>query len=144
MIIKLFTNKSDAKEATKTLEELGQIEGTLKNACSIIDPVIVIKNRPDFSKLNYIYIEEFGRYYFVNDITILNNNQIQLACHCDILSTSINYWLKLDAIVSRQEFKFNLEINDPNITTRQNNSIQYLVLPNSFNTYTLTIPILAN
>lgn len=144
MIIKLYTNKSDAKESRKNLQEIGSIDGTLKESCSIIDPIITIKNRPDFSALNYLYIADFNRYYFVNDITILNNNTLQLNCHCDILSSAYEQWIELDAIVGRQEFNYNLEINDPMMITRQNNAIQYLVLPRKFDTYTLTIPILAN
>ena len=53
-----------------------QLEGTLKSSTSPINPVIMIeKSNPVEFGYNYMYIYEFKRYYFINDIIIKKGNK---------------------------------------------------------------------
>lgn len=55
----------------------------LKGACSVQAPVLLMKNRP---AANYIYIPDFGRYYWIRDISY-ELGEWSVSCVCDVLAT---------------------------------------------------------
>lgn len=55
----------------------------LKGACSVQAPVLLMKNRP---AANYIYIPDFGRYYWIRDISY-EVGEWSVSCVCDVLAT---------------------------------------------------------
>ena len=144
MKITLYKNYSDSNEANKEIVIIKETTGTIKEDCSILDPVIVMKNFTELPTANYLYIEEFKRYYFIKDIVILSNGYSAIRCHSDILSNSLPYLLKLDAVIARQEFIYNPDLNDASIPVLQNEKTQYKRFPGEFNNFTLTVPMLAN
>lgn len=144
MKITLYKNYSDSNEANKEIVIIKETTGTIKEDCSILDPVIVMKNFTELPTANYLYIEEFKRYYFIKDIVILSNGYSAISCHSDILSNSLPYLLKLDAVIARQEFIYNPDLNDASIPVLQNEKTQYKRFPGEFNNFTLTVPMLAN
>lgn len=62
--------------------------------------------------VNYIYCEELHRYYFVNDIILLNNRLYQFQCSVDVLMSYKNEFLPLSALVERNENLNNIDIED--------------------------------
>ena len=63
MTIKLYTNTSDKNHMDKNITQMGtDISGTLREDCSITDPVIKIAHITNFNiaSCNYAYIPEFG------------------------------------------------------------------------------------
>lgn len=56
---------------------------TLKGACSIQAPVLLMKERPS---ANYIYIASFGRYYWIRDISY-EIGEWSISCEVDVLAT---------------------------------------------------------
>lgn len=62
--------------------------------------------------VNYIYIEEFKRYYFVKDINIINSKLFILSCECDVLDSHKDELLVLDALIERNEFLYNNLLED--------------------------------
>lgn len=144
MKITLYKNYSDSNEANKELVIIKETTGTIKEDCSILDPVIVMKNFTELPTANYLYIDEFKRYYFIKDIVILSNGYSTISCHSDILSNALPYLLKLDAVIARQEFIYNPDLNDASIPVLQNEKTQYKRFPGEFNNFTLTVPMLAN
>ena len=84
--LKCYKNLSENNVVDKNITQLGSdIPGTLKDNCSIVDPVILIEDIPDenISHLNYVYIPSFNRYYFVNNIEVENTHLFRLHCHVD-------------------------------------------------------------
>lgn len=74
-------------------------------------------------KINYIYCQEFQRYYYVDDITILNNNLFAFNCSEDVLMSFKDDFLQLDAIISRNEYNYNNMIEDEKSTYLFNKEI---------------------
>ena len=62
--------------------------------------------------VNYIYIEEFKRYYYVNNIDIVSNKIFRFNCSVDTLMSHKEDILNLDALVSRNEFTYDDTIED--------------------------------
>lgn len=85
-----------------------------------IDDVIVkYDNEYGF---NYMYIDEFKRYYFINDI-ILDSNLIILKSQCDVLMSFKDNIKDLNALVIRNEFEYNDLIVDNQIYTYYDNEV---------------------
>ena len=63
-------------------------------------------------KCNYMYIHEFNKYYYVSDIIIMNNKLYRFMLEEDVLMTLKEQFLAIDAIVARNEFTYDINIED--------------------------------
>ena len=104
MTITFYTNYSEKNHLDKAITQQGSITGTLREDCSIINPVIKIESFTNFdiTTCNYCYIAEFGRYYFINNINCVNK-LYEIHCHVDVLTTYKHCIRRNSAVVSRQE-----------------------------------------
>ena len=64
---------------------------------------------------NYAYIEEFGRYYFINNPIVINNKEILLNLSVDSIVTYWNQYNKIDCLVARNEFRYDPFLEDKNM-----------------------------
>jgi hypothetical protein len=137
MVLTLYTNKSSDDVVTKDITQLVSLTGTLREGCSIIDPVIRISdsqfNNSHAASCNYAKVDEFGRYYFVNDI-VSNGKFWEIHMHCDVLSSFQTDLKKLDAIIARNENKYNLYLQDGLMKTYANPHYQIIQFPSGFET----------
>lgn len=88
MIITLF-NKTKAHNSTEVITGGNQVNGVLKEDCSIINPIVKLRQgsiSSNITQYSYAYIAEFGRYYFVTD-KIYVGGLWELHMHCDVLAT---------------------------------------------------------
>lgn len=142
MNIVLYKNVSDSKVVSKDITLINTLTGTLREQCSIVNPIIKIEGlTSEQAKVcNYAYIEDFGRYYYINDITY-DGNLFVLTLHCDVLMSFKTDFKKLDGVISRQENNYNLYLQDGLFKTYQNNIVGVKQFPNGFNTfqYILTV-----
>lgn len=124
--VKLCHNNSPVEKIKKSLEGGIDITGcTLKEETSVLKPVIrILSNDSSIYTYNYMYIAEFERYYFIDDIKSVNNNRWEISGHVDVLETYQNSILNQDAVIKRQQNKYNLYLNDPDFRTYNNDSIQ--------------------
>lgn len=146
MILHLYKNMSDANVVDKTLTPLltetqgGQtvdvgLQGTLLDDCSIIDPVISIDQSllsiTDIADMNYAYIEEFERSYFIRNM-VFKGKLLEISMHVDVLSTYKGNIRNLSAIIARQEKKYNLMLQDGMIKTYADPYEEIKQFPNGF------------
>lgn len=137
MNMTLYTNESADNVVTKRLSApLATLTGTLRKDCSIIDPVIEVEaiNNSIAASCNYAKIDEFGRYYFVRNIEF-TGKLFRIHMHVDVLSSFQTQLKALDAIVTRQENKYNLYLDDGMFKTYSNPNISVFKFPGSFDTY---------
>lgn len=98
MNIVLYVNSSEKNAINKNIGSALTLTGTLRGESSVINPSFVIElTNP--SGYNYCYISEFGRYYFIKDITSVRNNLWRIDCSVDVLMSFKNQILNLDVIV---------------------------------------------
>lgn len=98
MNITLYKITDATNKLEKTLENGIIISGTLRAQTSIINPKF--KLGFDCSAYNYIYVPAFNRYYFITNITTINNNIWEIECAIDVLMTYKDNIKSLDAILS--------------------------------------------
>ena len=136
--IKAYKNLSENNIVDKNIIQLGSdLTGVLKEDCSIINPVILIEDIPanNMADLNYLYIAEFNRYYYVNNIVINNNHLFELHCHVDVLKTYRTKIRNCNAVISRQENMYNLYLQDGVFKTKAFPHIEIRQFPSGFSDF---------
>lgn len=98
----LYQNTSEQNKLNKTLENEYHMEGNLKEQTSVSNPVIMIENENP-TTYNYAYIPQFGRYYYIVDVSSVRNGLWQIAFKCDVLMSFKDYILQSDAIIKNTE-----------------------------------------
>lgn len=140
--IVLMRNKSETIKVTKKTETITTVSGVLKEATSIIDPVIKIEcDLSTVTNCNYLSIPTFGRFYFVNNITSISNGIVEFSCHCDVLSSFATAIKANKAIIKRQENNWNLYINDGSFRVYQNPMVVTKNFPNGFNDHQFILAV---
>lgn len=110
----LYQNKAPNNAIDKNPIQVGIIKGTFKQSTSIREPIVDIEYGDiDF---NYIYIEELSRYYFVEDVVLINANLKRLYLSVDVLMSFKNVIRNKTAIVKRSASDFNPYISDERMT----------------------------
>ena len=98
--IALFTSTCDrkcvAKEAYLRNQTVIKNHFRIKQPCSILNPIVeltasnVTRSGIQLERLNYIYIEAFQRFFFIDDIIFQNDGLIELHCTVDVLMSYVN------------------------------------------------------
>lgn len=111
--LNIYLTKSERTALTKTLEEKIELTGTLRDASNVLNPSIEIQaSATTIANRNYFEIPEFGRKYFITEITSKGYGMVIVSGHVDVLSTYANDIKKLNAVIARQENRYNLYIDD--------------------------------
>ena len=113
MTIKLYNNLSDKIVVDKNITQQGSdVTGTLRENCSIIDPVIKMSAIGTYLlSSNYAYISEFGRYYYITNIVCVGD-LFEVHMHVDVLMSFRGDIRTNNAVISRQEKNYNLYLQD--------------------------------
>ena len=140
MTLKLYKNYSDKIVVDKSITQVGaDISGTLREDCSIIDPVIAIEGLSDMS-VNYAYITEFGRYYYINNI-VCKGNLFELQMHVDVLKSFAGGIRSNSAVIARQEKNYNLYLSDGVFKTEAIPHYEIRQFPSGFSGYHFVLAV---
>lgn len=108
MTIKYWTDFSKRKNSTKQPTGGTQATVVLKEPCGIASPSFICNSVPDTVK----YIEAFGRYYFVSEVTH-DGSEIVVDCVSDPMATFKSSIGSLYADVEYTSSSTNTDITDP-------------------------------
>lgn len=114
----LFKNSAENNKVDKTnlITEVVTLTGTLREQTSIINPSITIE-LSTLLDFNYVYIEEFKRYYFVKNIVNITNKMWRIDLHVDVLMSYKDTIVTQTALIDRNEFSYNeLLVDNEEIT----------------------------
>ena len=98
MDITLYVCSSERQAINKILDTETLLTGSLRGESSIINPSFLIEYTNP-SGFNYCYIPEFGRYYFITNITSVRTGIWRIDCSVDVLMSFKNQILSLNVIV---------------------------------------------
>ena len=85
MKIRLYNVSESKNTLDKDVTSYTTMEGTLRDRCDLLSPVVMVVTDP--TSKNYAYIEELGRYYFIDDIEIYRKGVWILHMSIDVLMT---------------------------------------------------------
>ena len=151
MDIILYNNSSEKIRVNKQeyITPIMTLTGTLRNQCSVVNPTIIIDVKSSvkvwsdkkefvvddysvftvydymdkFLGCNYVHIPEFNRYYFVDNITSVNQNLWQIDLTVDTLMSFKDDILNLECIVARNEYEYDDMIVDNQLFTKYDNEV---------------------
>ena len=106
MTINFYINTSEKEKFDKSLTNEKSLTGFLKQATSIINPVITVEIENP-SKFNYCHIPQFHRYYFINDMINIKNNLWEIHMHVDALSSFKSQIRANKAIIDKNQYLTN-------------------------------------
>ena len=99
MNILLYKTTNANNDLNKTISDKVELVGALRDASSVIAPSILIQSNP--IGYNYAYIPEFGRYYYIKNITAFRKGAYIVDLKCDVLMSFREEILHMSGIVSR-------------------------------------------
>lgn len=113
MLITFYQNQSAPNVIPKVKTKKFERIGTLKNNTSVRNPIIQLKvlDYDNARQCNYCYIADFSRYYYIDDIRIVNAI-IEISMTVDVLESYKDDILNSTQLVARQENKKNYSIID--------------------------------
>lgn len=84
--VAFYNNSSPVNKIGKSLSGAGSFNGTLRGECSIISPIILFE-ADAVPTANYMYIPNFDRYYFINEIRSIRDGLWEVSGHVDVLQS---------------------------------------------------------
>lgn len=102
MNIKLYKNNSNNNVLNKKITLINEYNILLKDNVDVYRPIIKIKTEL-LNKCNYVFIQDFNRYYYVVNKRSINIEIIELTLECDVLMSFREQILNLKCIIDKQE-----------------------------------------
>ena len=139
MQISLFVCNAERNRVNKGayLSNRYVVDGNIKTATSVTNPIITI-SRSNFIPYmyNYMYIEEFARYYFIDDVVNVQNRVWEIQASCDVLYSFASDIGNSEAVIDKAENTndANLYLNDGSFITDVRKDIEVKEFSSGFNT----------
>ena len=104
MTIYLYQITDDRKVVSKTLSEtpLATLTATIKSDCDILDPTLEVAYSANIASANYMYIPDWGRYYYLTRKTV-GAQRAFIGGPVDVLKSYDSGIRGLKCIIQRQE-----------------------------------------
>ena len=112
--LKLYNISNDPKDIPKTIpedESATVISGSYRDEPDVIRPVIRV-NGAFPGNVNYAYLSDTGRYYFIKEMTQVTKDITDLQLECDVLQSHYKKFRTAPIIAARSYSGFNTFIID--------------------------------
>lgn len=103
MTVDLLSTSDDPRTLDKTTTAIASLTAKPTENCSILSPRLIINYTAAASAANYMYIQDFGRYYFIDNITVSTGSELILSGSVDVLKTYSSEIKACEATVIRSE-----------------------------------------
>ena len=113
MNIVFYINKSDKRFLNKSLVEITTANDVvlLDENVNVINPHFRV-NDIDFTNINYCYVPDFKRYYYIESTEIQYGGVVDVQCAVDVLMSFKSDIYNANGIVSRSNSMGNVLISD--------------------------------
>lgn len=107
-----YSSSAEKNRLDKTtyLSNATEVDILFKENCGMLTPTLIITT--NILNKNYVYIPLFERYYFITNITRLDNKRVEMACKCDVLMSFKEDIANLKVIATRSSNKYNQYLID--------------------------------
>ena len=103
MELKVGYTTDENTKLDKAFTVTDTVTAVIKEDTNIIDPVFILDTPTTaIKRLNYLYVADLGRYYFINDIEMLRGGRVALRCHVDVLKSFASGIRSNTGIIERQ------------------------------------------
>ena len=123
MQVNFYNAKIKKNEINKTLGTPIVKTCALKNGSSIEDPVLYMEHDASLFNCNYVYIPDFGRYYFISGRELIEHTEY-IACHVDVIKSFADDIKASKGTATRSNF-YNKNIPDSMALNIPQDRVQY-------------------
>lgn len=127
MNVNFYVCTDDKRKVTKNLTPLNSLTCNIKDKSSLKNPSLILSKKSfnSINNCNYCYISDFGRYYFIENITLLTAERVLIECKCDVLMSFNGGIRSLNGMIDRQENLHNPYIIDNSVPIRSERIVSY-------------------
>lgn len=135
MKVTLYNNTSSNNTVSKKLTTVRTaLTCSLKDNTDMLTPTILLSksNISGATNFNYMYIDEFKRYYYTKSPVERKGGVLEIEGQVDVLMSHSNAIRNLYALVERQEYFYNLYMPDlkiPNVAYKRVQTIKFPTQP---------------
>ena len=107
-----YYNKSDKRYLNKSIDaKYDNIDIQILEPSSIINPTLLVSSGLIGNNVNYVYIPDLRRYYYIDNY-IMENGFVRIECKVDVLMSFKNEILSEKVIAARSSNRYNLYLPD--------------------------------
>ena len=111
MTILFYQSPDDPKKIDKTMNSVGSGEATLQanvnntdDTVSLLSPGFIVASNTTYYNATHIYCSAMGgRYYYINNITLLTGGKMLIHCSIDVLKTYATQIMACKGTIIRSE-----------------------------------------
>ena len=126
----LYRNSSNPNVINKAISSLATVSCDFKNPIDVENPEIYIAATDAYDNCNYMYIPEFGRYYFCKARAGLGQT-ITYECTSDPLMSFKGGILSSPAVIARNPWHFDMYLPDGKIPVESRTAAGTFKFPNT-------------
>ena len=139
-----YYNKSDKRYLNKSIEaKYNNIDIQILSPSSVVRPTIKVSSGLIGQGVNYVYIQELERYYYITD-WVMENGYIQLSLEVDVLMSFKSAINAQNVIVARNEYNFNMYLDDIKYNTQARTATRTVVFPSGFMGHQIILGVVGN
>ena len=129
----LYINQCDPEMINKDdyLSEVYDTTITIKDVCSMTDPVIILDSDTILLSCNYMKLGAF--YYYITVEALPGGSRYRIVGKRDPLTSFKNDILMLNCIVDKQQYEQNMYINDGSFIVEEREAVQVVNFSYGFN-----------
>lgn len=107
------------------------VAGHARDEISIESPVILVETDLDITSYNYVWIENFHRYYFIEKRRMIRTNLVEITCQEDYLYTWMSVIYSWTVDLERGQYDWNLYFKDNAFMALEGYNLNVMEFPNS-------------
>lgn len=131
---KIYDDRRVVNKTTNNTTKIVELTGIFKQDCDVKAPVVEVAYDVRLMAANYMYISDFGRYYFISP-PVLSAQRMIITGEVDVLKSFATDIKKLSCVIARQqdpEYHSNRYLPDPMFRALQPKDILTFNFPQSF------------
>lgn len=126
MIINLYSIKDDYRLINKYLyRPLYQLDINILQSTNMLYPTLEVYSKNNLQNANYLYIDVFKRYYFIERVETIRENFYRLKCKVDVLESFKDDILNTNEVIYSNSVKVQQELLKADNTL--DNEIHYIL-----------------
>lgn len=133
MVVNFYNSPGERNLLNRSMNLIGTLDSVqITEPCNIETPEIYFAYDPTFLNADYVYIPQFNRYYFRNDLRIENGNFFRFYLESDPLMSFRNNIMASQCVARRSTNRINPQIRDDQVSFKVNPRYVYKELPGGF------------
>lgn len=130
MTVTLYENMSDKRYVIKQLNQVLTVDVFFLEDNNVNNPYIIINMINNYNDINYCYIPDLGRYYYITAFQVLTADRLRINLKCDVLMSFADDIKTANALISRSNTVGNVLISDNAQPTRADDILTNLAFSN--------------